>query len=110
MLNITDNIILVVVCVLLIYAVSLSILCVSWEELSHSESNQQICDFYKPVTFEKQRHGATLYKINFRYQEIIHSMKYRQLLKQRTGGVKYVFMGVSFYWPCVCCVYVCEHL
>ena len=30
-----------------IYTISISILCVSWEELSLTESNQQMCDFYK---------------------------------------------------------------
>ena len=50
----------VVVCVLLIYTISLTILCVSWEEFSLIESNQQIYDFYKSVIFEKQRHFGTL--------------------------------------------------
>ena len=44
------------VCVLFIYTISISILCVSREEGSLTESNQQIYDFYKWVIFEKQRH------------------------------------------------------
>ena len=43
------------VCVLIIYTISTSILCVSWEEIS-VESNQQTSDFYKRVMFGKQRH------------------------------------------------------
>ena len=44
-----------VVCVLRIYIMSISILFVSCEELRLTESNQQICDFYKLVIFEKLR-------------------------------------------------------
>ena len=44
------------VCILFIYNVSTSIICVSVEELTLIESNQQICDFYKWVIFKKQRH------------------------------------------------------
>ena len=44
------------------YTISSGILCVSWEELSLTESNQQIWDFYKRATFEKQRHCGTLYR------------------------------------------------
>ena len=36
----------------LIYTLSINILCVSWEELSLTEYNQQLCDFYKSVIFE----------------------------------------------------------
>ena len=38
---------LVCVCVLFIYTISISILCVLREELSLIKSNQQVCDFYK---------------------------------------------------------------
>ena len=45
--------------VFFLYTVSISILCVLWEEPSLIESSQQICDFYKSVTFKKQRHNST---------------------------------------------------
>ena len=48
-------------CVLFIYTVFISILCVSRKELTFTESIQQICDLYKSVIFEKQRHCGTLY-------------------------------------------------
>ena len=44
----------VCVCVLLIYSISISTLCVSWEERSLNETNQQICSFYKWVIFESK--------------------------------------------------------
>ena len=46
---------------LLIYTISINILCISWEEHSLIESNQQIRDFYKTVAFENQTHCETLY-------------------------------------------------
>ena len=46
------------VCALFIYVNSIIILCVSREERSLTESNQQIYDFYKSVIFENQIHGA----------------------------------------------------
>ena len=48
-----------VMCVLLIYAISISILCVSQEGLSLAESNQEI-DFYTRVIFENQRYFGPL--------------------------------------------------
>ena len=39
---------------------SFSIFFVSWEELSLIESNEHVCDFCKPVIFEKQRHCGAL--------------------------------------------------
>ena len=44
-----------------LYTIFINIVCVSWEGPSLIESSQQICDFYKSVTFEKQRHSVTLY-------------------------------------------------
>ena len=50
----------VCVCVLFVYTISIgisvSIICVSQEDVSLIASNQQICDFYKLVVFEKKRH------------------------------------------------------
>ena len=60
-------------CCLFIYTISVSILCVRWEELRLIESNQQIYAFCKRLFFEKQRRCGTL-KVNFSYQQIIHSM------------------------------------
>ena len=47
-------------CLLWLFTLFLNILCVSWEEISLLESNQQICDFHKSVIFEKQRNCGTL--------------------------------------------------
>ena len=45
-------------CVLFIYTISIgisvSIICVSKKDVSLIASNQQICDFYKSVIFEKK--------------------------------------------------------
>ena len=57
--------------VLFIYTISISILCVSQEELGLTESNQLICDLYKGVIFEDI---LELYKVHFWYQQIIQSM------------------------------------
>ena len=46
--------------ILFIHGISIRILCVSREEFSFTESNQQIWDFNKLVIFEKQRHCRTL--------------------------------------------------
>ena len=54
----------VCVCVFLIYTISISILCVSWEEPSLNESDQQICDFYKSKIFES-KDTVEHCKINF---------------------------------------------
>ena len=45
---------------LLVYIISIIILCISWEEPSLIDSNQQIRDFYKIVTFENQINCETL--------------------------------------------------
>ena len=42
------------------FTISISIICVSREEVSLTESNQQIRDFCKRVIFEKQRHCGSL--------------------------------------------------
>ena len=47
---------LVCVCVLFIYTISISIICVSQEKPSLIASNQQIYDIYKWIIFEKKRH------------------------------------------------------
>ena len=44
------------VCVLLIYTISVSIICVSQEEPSPIASDQQMYDFYKWIIFEKKRY------------------------------------------------------
>ena len=44
------------VCVLFIYTVSISIICVSQEEPNLIASNQQMYDFYKWIIFEKESH------------------------------------------------------
>ena len=57
------------VCDFLNYTISISILCVSWEEPSLNESDQQICDFYKSKIFES-KDTVEHCKINFLYQQI----------------------------------------
>ena len=54
-------------CVLLIYTISISIICVSQEEPSLIASNQQIYDFEKWIIYEKKRHGE---KQNFDISEL----------------------------------------
>ena len=39
-------------CLLFTYTISISVICVSWKELSFTECNQQTCDFYNWVIFE----------------------------------------------------------
>ena len=51
---------LVYMYVFFIYTISICILCVLQKELSFTESNQQVCDLYKRVIFQKQRLGETL--------------------------------------------------
>ena len=68
----------------------LSVIFVSRENLSIAESNEQICDFYKSVTFEKQRRCGTLqnqflianYSLNV-IQRVIQSMPYLYLSVSR---------------------------
>ena len=45
---------------LLIYTISIIILCISWEEHSLIDSNQQRRDFHKIVAFENQMHCEIL--------------------------------------------------
>ena len=52
------------VCVLLVYTISLSILCVPWEELNLIESNQRIYDFTSQQ-FLKSKDIVELGKVNF---------------------------------------------
>ena len=63
-LTLSSIIVLSVWYVLFIYTVPISIVCVSREELTLTESNQQIHGFYKWVIFEKQRHcGKYLFNV-----------------------------------------------
>ena len=52
-------------CVLLIYTISISILYVSCEKVSLTESNEQICYFYKIIIFEKQIHCGFILESKF---------------------------------------------
>ena len=52
---------------LLIYTIFISILYVSLEGLGLIESYQQIYDFYKPVTFEKQRHWTSVKNLKIQH-------------------------------------------
>ena len=55
----------VCVCVLLTHTISISILYVSCEEVSLTESNEQICYFYKTIVFEKQIHCVFIQESKF---------------------------------------------
>ena len=50
------------VCVLFVYTISISIICVSQEEPSLIAPNQQMYDFYKRIIFEKKK---ILWKVKF---------------------------------------------
>ena len=92
------------VCILFICTISISIFCVSQEELSLIASNQQIYDFYKWVIFEKKIHwGKQIFDISelFSVTQIASVGKYQMVLI-------YIYMAVSVYWPLsVLCVFVC---
>ena len=78
--------------------------CVSHEELSLIASNQQICDFYKWIIFEKKIHwGKQIFDISelCSVTQIASLGKYQMVLI-------YICMAVSVYWPLsVLCVFVC---
>ena len=98
----------VYVCVLFIYTISISVICVSQEETDLIASNQQIYDFYKLIIeiFEKYRH----WKVNFWYHWIIYLINYCN----KGSCCEYIKGGVNIYlYGCVsllaleCAVYVC---
>ena len=93
---------------------SISIFCVSEVWLSLTASNQQICDFYKWVIFEKKRHyGKKILNIS----ELFTQCNTDNCCEHITSANIYLNECVSLLAPgcavclCVCicvCVCVCE--
>ena len=87
---------LVCVCVLFIYTISISILCVSREELSLIKSNQQTCDFYKWAIRKYLISANNSFSVNT-----------DSCCEHITGGVNiYLYGCVSLLAP-VCAVCLC---
>ena len=93
-------------CILPIYTTSISILCLSQEERSLVESNQQMHDFYKGVIFEQQRHCGPL-KSKFLCQKAIQ-LNTGCCYGHITGGVSiFLYVRVSILIPvCFVCLSV----
>ena len=88
-------------CVLLIY--NSFLFHATWEELSFIKSNQQKCRFYISPQLLKTWDNVELCKVNFWYQQIIHSMCCEHI----TCGVDiYLYGCVSLLVP-VCAVCLC---
>ena len=102
----------VLVCVSLIYTIFISVPCVSWKDLNLTESNQQVCDFYKWAVFLNQGHCGTLQR------KFLISANYSFIVIQ-TAAVStlqvvliYIYMSESGYWVllvphgfvCVCLI------
>ena len=93
---------LVCVCVLFIYTIFISVICVSQEERRLIAFNVQIYDFYKWVISTKKKH----WKVNFWYQWIIQC--------NTDSCCEHIAHGVNIYlYGCVslsvwlCCVSLC---
>lgn len=93
------------VCVLFIYTIFISFICVSLEEAIYIASHQQIYDFYKRIIFEEKRHGKWFFYIN----EL-----FIQCNKNNCCCCEHIRGGVNIYklvhlsmGPWVC--YVCIH-
>ena len=93
------------VCVLFIYTIFVSIICVLWEEPSLIASNQQIYDFYKRIIFENKRHSG---KNTFDLSELFITFNKDSCCEHTTGGVHiYLYGYVSLLAPeCVVCHFV----
>ena len=94
------------VCVLFIYTISISIVCVSQEELNLIESNQHIYGFFKWAIFKKQRH---LERFVFDISELFIHCNTHNFCEYITGGVDTYLHGcVSLLTPeCALCLYLC---
>ena len=86
-------------CVLFIYTISLSIICVSQAEPGLiASSNQQIYDFVKK---------NTLWKVNFNIRELVCVIQIPAVSICQVM-LMYIYMGVSVYWPLsVLYIFVC---
>ena len=96
-------------CVLFIYTILISVICVSQEELSLVASNAQMYDFKKWVIFKKKRH----WKVNFWCHWIIQCNTDSCCEHMPDGVNIYLYGCVSlFAWMCwlSLCVYVCNQI
>ena len=98
----------VLVCVLFIYTISITTICVSQEEPSLITSNQQMNNL-QVNNFWKEK---TLWKVNFWYHWIIHliiACNKGSCCEHITGGANiYLYGCVSLMASeCAVCVYVC---
>ena len=84
---------------------SVSIFCVSEELLSLTASNQQICDFYKWVIFEKKRHyGKKILNIS----ELFIQCNTDNCFEHMTSANIYLYECISLLAPgCDVCLCVC---
>lgn len=99
----------VCVCVLLIYIISISILCVSQGGLSLDESKQQIYEFYKWITL-KSKDIEDLGKVNFCINGLFIQCNIVSYCVHITGGVNrygYVFVSLLIPVYLVCVWNVC---
>ena len=94
------------VCVLFIYTISISIVCVSQEKLNLIESNQHIYGFFKWAIFKKQRH---LERFVFDISELFIHCNTHNFCEYITGGVDTYLHGcVSLLTPeCALWLYLC---
>ena len=91
------------VCVLFIYTISISIICVSEGELSLIASNEQIYNFCKWVIFEKKK----LWKVSFDISELFSVIQIAAVSTWQLVLI-YIYMSVSVYWSLsVLCIFVC---
>ena len=95
------------VCVLFIYTISISIICVSEGELSLIASNEQIYNFCKWVIFEKKK----LWKVSFDISELFSVIQIAAVSTWQLVLI-YIYMVVSVYIYMavslsVLCIFVC---
>ena len=91
-------------CVLFIYTISISIICVSQEEPSLIACNQQICDFYNWIIFDKKRHCG---KWSFDISELFIQCNKDSCGEHITGGVNIYLYICQSICPWVYCMYFC---
>ena len=84
-------------CVLTIYTISISILCVSKEGLSPVESNQQMYDF-----FEQLKHCGP--QVNFWIRKLFIQCNTGSCCAHITGGVSIYLCVCNYVGPCMSCV------
>ena len=89
------------VCVLFIYTISIRTVCVSWEELTFTESNQHI--WLLLVTFKKQKHcGKQIFDIS----ELFIQCNTNNCCEHITGDVNIYLHGCASLLASECVVFV----